>query len=144
MANTATSAGASSAPTILQLVEESSPGFTRGDRFFSEVKPLEISPELLDLTTKAFAKPLAKEKWKELLESYPAIKSTESFLVAPTMEAGMKEELRKRHGYAKTKDTLAFDDGLAEKQATYISVARPILAALTALDTHLTATTRGE
>lgn len=135
MANTATSAGASSAPTILQPVEESSPGFTRGDRFFSEVKPVEISPELLDLTTKAFAKPPAKEKWKELLESYPAIKSTESFLVAPTMEAGMKEELRKRHGYVKTKDTLAFDDGLAEKQATYISVARPILAALMALDT---------
>lgn len=56
MANTATSAGASSAPTILQPVEESSPGFTRGDRFFSELKPVEISPELLDLTTKAFAK----------------------------------------------------------------------------------------
>jgi hypothetical protein len=36
-------------------VEEESK-YARGDRFFSEEKPTEISPELLDPTTKAFAK----------------------------------------------------------------------------------------
>ncbi|PFX12583.1 hypothetical protein AWC38_SpisGene23431 [Stylophora pistillata] len=107
---------------------------SRGECFFAKESSVEISPELLDLTSRAFAKPLEKDKWKELISSYPCIKGTDSFLVAPTMEAGMKEELRKSHGHTKIKKTLAFGDGLAEKQATIISVARPILAALEALD----------
>ena len=46
----------------------------------------------------------------------------------------MKEALRKHHGHLKTKDVLAFDEGLAEQQAPFVMVARPLLAALTALD----------
>ncbi|PFX17898.1 hypothetical protein AWC38_SpisGene17768 [Stylophora pistillata] len=126
-------AGTSSSSSSVQTPEES-PDFSRGDCFFAKETSVEISPELLDLTSRAFAKPLEKDKWKEHISSYPGIKGTDSFLVAPTMEAGMKEELRKRHCHTKVKETLAFDDGLAETQATFISVARPILAALEALD----------
>lgn len=70
-----------------------------------------------------------------MTDSYPVIKGTEDFLAAPTMKAGMKEELRKCHGYSKTKESLAFDDGLVERQGPFLIVARPILAALEALDT---------
>ena len=55
-------------------------------------------------------------------------------LVAPTMETGMKEELKRGHGYTKTKELFTFDDGLAERQSAFLVVARPLLAALTALD----------
>ena len=94
-----------------------------GDRFFSENKKTKVSAELLDLTTKAFSKALSVEKWKELIDSYPPIEGADSILIAPTMEAGMKEDLRNRHGYQKTKEVLAFDEGLSEKQASYICVA---------------------
>ena len=59
----------------------------------------------LDLTTKAFTKPLTKEKWKEIFSQLPPppIKGTDSFMRAPTMEAGMKDEIRKSHGHRKTK-----------------------------------------
>ena len=77
---------------------------------------------------------MTKEKWKELTTSYPQIKDTGSLLAAPTREAGMKKDIKKRHGYTKTKELFAVDDGLAERQAAFIIVARPILAALSALD----------
>ena len=69
-----------------------------------------------------------------MTSTYPPIKDTEALLVAPTMEAGMKDDIKKRHGYTKTKELFAFDDGLAERQNAFIVVARPILAALSALD----------
>ena len=69
-----------------------------------------------------------------MIENYLDLEGTESFLAAPIMEAGMKEDIRKKHGYNKTKDVFSFDDGLAEKQATFLLTACPILAALTALD----------
>jgi hypothetical protein len=50
------------------------------------------------------------------------------------METGMKMDIRKKHGFNKTQDVFAFDEGLAEKQATFLLTARPILAALSALD----------
>ena len=56
-------------------------------------------------------------------------------MCAPTMEAGMKEEIRKSHGHRKTKEVFSFDDGLAEQQGPFLTVARPILAALMNLDT---------
>ena len=34
---------------------------------------------------------------------------------APTMAAGMKEEIRKSHEHRKTKKAFSFDDGLAEQ-----------------------------
>ena len=46
----------------------------------------------------------------------------------------MKEELKKRHGYTKTNELFTFEDGLAERQSAFLVVARPLLAALTALD----------
>ena len=105
-----------------------------GDRFYSENKKTKVSAELLDLTTKAFSKALSVEKWRELIDSYPPIEGADSILIAPAMEAGMKQDLRNRHGYQKTKEVLAFDEGLSEKQASHICVARPILSALSALD----------
>ena len=93
-----------------------------------------ISQDLLSFTNKAFFRSLSKDKWKELTTSYTQIKDTESLLVAPTMEAGMKEELKKRHGYTKTKELFTFDDGLAERHSVFLVMARPSLAALMALD----------
>ena len=58
------------------------------------------------------------------------MKDTESLLVTPTMEAGMKEELKKRHDYTITNELFTFDDGLAERQSAFLVVARPLLAAL--------------
>ena len=87
---------------------------SRGDRFYSEEQETKLSQGLLNFTTKAFSRALTKEKSKELTTFYPQIKDTESLLVAPTMEAGMKEDNKKQHGYTKTKELFAFDDGLAE------------------------------
>ena len=95
---------ASSSPS--NQTDEESPGPShRGERFFSTEEDFELSSELLDLTTKAFTKPLTKGKWKELSANYPppSIKGTDSFMRAPTMEAGMKDEIRKSHGHRKTK-----------------------------------------
>jgi hypothetical protein len=65
---------------------------------------------------------------------YPDIEGTDTLLGAPAMETGMKEDIRKKHVFNKTKDVFAFDEGLTEKQATFLLTARPILAALSALD----------
>ena len=46
----------------------------------------------------------------------------------------MKEGIRKKHGFHKTKDVFAFDEGLVEKQATFLLTVRPILAVFSALD----------
>ena len=54
---------------------------------------------------------------------------------APNMEAGMKEEIRKSHGHRETKEVFSFDDGLAEQQGPFLTVARPTLAALMNHDT---------
>ena len=45
----------------------------------------------------------------------------------------MKEDIKRRHGYTKTKELFAFDDGLVERQSAFLVVARPLLAALTTL-----------
>ena len=54
----------------------------------------------------------------------------------PTVEAVMKEKIRKSHGFQKTKNVFAFDDGLAEQQGPFITVARPMLSALMLLDSN--------
>ena len=71
-----------------------------------------------------------------LTENYPELEGTESVLIAPTMETGMKDDIRKNHCQSKTKEVFAFQfhDGLAEKQSAFLLTARPILAALTQLD----------
>ena len=107
---------------------------SRGDRFYITEAKANLSEELRMLTIQAFSKSLPKETWQGLLENYPALTGTESLLNAPTMEAGMKEEIRKRYEYHKTKEVFAFDDVLADKQGAFLIAVRPILAALTALD----------
>ena len=56
----------------------------------------------------------------------------------------MKEEIKKSHGFRKTKEVFAFDDGLAEQQGPFIAVARPILSALSLLDSPLDEEGEGE
>ena len=83
------------------------------ERLFSTEEDIELSLEFLDLITKPFTKPLAKDIWKELSASCSPIKGTERFMRAPTMD---------------------FDDGLDEQQGPFLTVARPILAVLMNLD----------
>lgn len=106
----------------------------RSEKFYVKESSTTIPEDLLELSRTAFSTALSKEKWAELSQSYPSIRDTESFLVSPRLEASMKEALRKQHGNLKTKDILSFDEGLAEQQAPFVMVARPLLAALTALD----------
>ena len=110
------------------------PTTCRGDLFYNTEQETGISQDLLSFTNKAFSRSLSKDKWKELTTSYTQIKDTESLLVTPTMDAGMKEQLKKRHDYTKTNELFTFDDGLAERQSAFLVVARLLLAALTALD----------
>ena len=99
------------------LVSAQEPSSKNGDTSFPSNQTGEEAPGLpvgvnassqqnkifLDLTTKAFTKPLTKEKLKDLSASYPQIKGTESFMPAATTEAGMKEESGNRMGIGKPK-----------------------------------------
>ena len=102
------------------------PTTSRGDRFYNTKPETVISQDRLSFTNKVFSRSLSKDKWKELTTSYTQMKDTESLLVAPTMEAGMKEELKKRHDYTKTNELFTFDDGSAERQSAFLVVARPL------------------
>ena len=113
---------------------EPSQNTSRSDRFYNKESTTSIPDDLLELSKKAFSTALSKEKWLELLQSYLPIKDTDSFLISPKLEAGMKEALRNRHGYVKTKDVLAFDESLADQQTPLLMVTRPLLAALMALN----------
>ena len=114
--------------------ESASASSSGGERFYAMVNKARLSKELLDFTKEAFSKSLTKESWKTLSENYPEVEGSEVLLGAPSMETGMKEDIRKKHGYNKTKEVFAFDEGLAEKQSSFLLTARPILAALSALD----------
>lgn len=111
-----------------QTVKKTPYPSNQGERSYATVEDVELSSELLDLTTKASTKPLTKAKWKELSANSP------TGMREPTMEAGMKEEIRKSNAVRKTEDVFVFDDGLAEKQRPIITVAGPILSALMQLD----------
>ena len=84
--------------SLAQPDDEIPAPFNRGERFHATEKAVELSSELLDLTTQAFTKPLSKDRWKELCASYPPLKENDGFTRALTMEAGMKEEIRTWHG----------------------------------------------
>ena len=64
--------------------------FSRGDHFYNTEQETVISQDLLSFSNKVFSRSLSKDKWKGLIISYTQIEQTESLLVAPTMEAGMK------------------------------------------------------
>lgn len=49
---------------------------------------------MLEFLTSAFTKPLPMVAWTELLDKYPAIEGMENVLVAPTMETGMKDDIK--------------------------------------------------
>ena len=103
-------------------------------RFYSEPQATALSSDLLEFLKAAFTKSLSKEVWTQLMEKYPSMQGTENIFISPTMEAGMREDIKKKHGYAWSKDVLAFDDGLADRQAPFLTVARPIFAALESLE----------
>ena len=65
---------------------------------------------------------------------YPDIKGTAEFLVSPVMQTGMKDDIKRVHGLTKTKDLFTFDNGLADKQAPFISAVRPLVCALQSLE----------
>ena len=48
------------------------------------------------------------------------IEGTESVLVAPTMETGMKDDVRKKHCQSKIKELFSFNNGLVEKQVAFL------------------------
>ena len=106
----------------------------RSRRFYSEPNHTSVSTDMLEFLTSAFTKPLSKAVWTELLDRYPAIEGMENLLVAPTIKTGMKEDIKKKHGYYNTKESFSFDEGLAERQAPILTAVRPIVAALEALD----------
>ena len=80
-----------------------------------------LSRELLKFLTSTFTKPLSKDVWTALLDKYPEIKGADNVLVTPTMETGVKEDIKKKHGYLKTKEIFSFDVGLAEYQAPLLT-----------------------
>ena len=71
------------------------PTTSRGDRFYNIEQQTVISQDLLRFTNNVFSRSLFKDKWKELTTSCTQIKDTEYLLVAPAMEAEMKEELKR-------------------------------------------------
>ena len=68
------------------------------------------------------------------MEQYPDIKGTADFLVSPIMQTGMKEDIKRVHGLSRTKDLFIFDEGLADKQAPFIYIVRPLVSTLQALE----------
>ena len=114
-------------------VKSEKPSSSRSECFFKEENESVFPQDLLEFTTRAFSRALTKNKWLELTSLYPSVKETDTSLVSPTMEAGMKEDIMKQHGHSKTKELFSFDDGLAERQAAFLYTARPILSALAVL-----------
>lgn len=50
------------------------------------------------------------------------------------MDVGMKEDMKMKHGYMKTNDIFAFDEGLAGNLGSHFTAVRPIMAALEVLE----------
>ena len=107
---------------------------SRADKYYAPVQEATISEELLSFLKSAFTNQLSKEVWTNVMEQYPDIKGTAEFLVSPVMQTGMKDDIKRVHGFTKTKDVFTFDDGLADKQAPFISAVRPLVCALQSLE----------
>ena len=107
---------------------------SRSDKYYASAPEATISEELTSFLRSAFTKQLSKEVWTNVMEQYPDIKGTADFLVSPIMQTGMKEDIKRVHGLSRTKDLFTFDEGLADKQAPFISVVRPLVSALQALE----------
>lgn len=107
---------------------------SRSDKYYAPAQETTISEELTSFLKSAFTKQLSKEVCTNLMEQYPDIKGTNDFLVSPVMQSGIKEDIKRVHGLSRTKDLLTFDEGLAANQAPFISVVRPLVSALQALE----------
>ncbi|CAB3988653.1 Hypothetical predicted protein [Paramuricea clavata] len=66
---------------------DSSPPPLRSERFYSKESSTTITDDLIELSRKAFSTALSREKWLELVQSYSTINDTDSFLIAPKVEA---------------------------------------------------------
>ncbi|CAB3993269.1 Hypothetical predicted protein, partial [Paramuricea clavata] len=124
-------------PKRAKVVDSDTPpafiGSSRSDKYYAPAPEATISEELTSFLKSAFTKQLFKEVWTNVMEQYPDIKGTVDFLVSPIMQTGMKEDIKRVHGLSRTNDLFTFDEGLADKQAPFISVVRPLVSALQAL-----------
>ncbi|CAB4019461.1 Hypothetical predicted protein [Paramuricea clavata] len=127
-----------SQPKRTKVVDSDAPpafvGSSRSDKYYTPAPEATISEELTSFIKSAFTKQLSKEVWTNAMEQYPDIKGTADFLVSPIMQTEMKEKIKRVHGLSQTKDLFTFDEGLADKQAPFISVVRPLVSALQALE----------
>ena len=125
-------------PKRAKVVDSHTPpafvGSSRSDKYYAPAPEATISEELTSFLKSAFTKQLSKEVWTNVMEQYPDIKGTADFLVSPIMQTGMKEDIKRVHGLSRTKDLFTFDEGLADKQAPFIFVVRPLVSALQALE----------
>jgi hypothetical protein len=106
----------------------------RIDKYHAPIPETTLPDELVVFLKSAFTKQLSKEVWTNVMEQYPEIKGTADFLVSPVMQSGMKEDIKRHHGIPRTKELFSFDEGLAERQAPFICVVRPLVSALQALE----------
>ena len=74
---------------------------SRGERFYATESKANISKELLELTQS-----LTRDTWRTLTQNYPEIEGTDTLLGGPMMETGMKEDIRKKHGFNKNQRCL--------------------------------------
>lgn len=103
-------------------------------KYYTVAQETELSEEVTTFLSAAFTKRISKEVWSDLMKKYPPIKGMDQVLVAPTMETGTREYIKQKFGYHKTKEVFTSDDGLVEKQAPFLAVARPIAVALDRLE----------
>lgn len=103
-------------------------------KYYTEATETELSEEVTTFLKTAFTKRISKEVWSDIMQKYPPIKGLDQVLVAPTMETGTRDYIKQKFGYHKTKEVFTSDDGLVEKQAPFLVVARPIAAALDRLE----------
>ena len=67
-------------------------------------------------------------------EQYLDIQKTAEFLVSPVMQTRMKDDIKSVHRFTKTKYVFTFDDGLGDKQTSFIFAVRPLVWALQSLE----------
>jgi hypothetical protein len=104
-----------------ERVDSASYFSARIERYYTS-KETEVSEDVLAFVKTAFSKQLDK------------CQETDNILVALSMESGMKEFIKRKFGYHKTKEVCTTDEALAARQAPFIAVARPLAATLDILE----------
>ena len=62
---------------------------SRSERFYSKKSSTTITDDLIEPFKKAFSTALSREKWLELVQSYPSIKNIDSFLITNVKGLGV-------------------------------------------------------